>query len=480
MSSDGPRLGAKVRALRRRRKLTQVQLAEKLGISASYLNLIEHDKRPLPAAHLIRLSQLFDLDVQAFADDDREELRSDLMEVLADPMFDGLGLTNSDVREFLSSSPNVARALLTLYRTHRSAREEMESLAARASDVQELGGIAQSRLPSEEVSDLLHRHDNHFPALEEKAELLWRDGSLDRNDLYRGLVRHLEQVHGIQVRVVEMGAMQGAVKRYVPARRLLMLSEVLEPHARNFQLAHQVALLDHSALIDEIGHAATLSTDDSRALARVALANYFAGAALMPYQTFLDAAKSVRYDLELLGHRFRVSFEQVCHRLTNLRRTGAEGVPFHFLRVDVAGNIAKRFSGSGMRFARFSGACSRWNVFSAFLTPGLVRVQLSRMPDGTAYFSIARTLQKGAGAYKSPVAINAIEMGCDARFARELVYADGVDLENLDAAVPIGVTCRLCERMDCAQRAVPPMQYPLRVDENVRTVSFYAPSHTTD
>jgi predicted transcriptional regulator len=128
-----------------------------------------------------------------------------------------------------------------------------------------------------------------------------------------------------------------------------------------------------------------------------------------------------------------------------------------------------------MRFARFSGACPRWNVFSAFLTPGLIRVQLSRMPDGTAYFTIARTVTKGPGAYKSNTTVHAIEMGCEVKYARDLVYGDGVDLENLEAAVPIGVTCRLCERMDCEQRAVPPIQHPLRVHENVRGVSFFAP-----
>jgi predicted transcriptional regulator len=218
-----------------------------------------------------------------------------------------------------------------------------------------------------------------------------------------------------------------------------------------------------------------LTTTESRALARVALANYFAAALLMPYQPFLETARAERYDIELLAHRYGASFEQVCHRLTTLRRPGAEGVPLHFLRIDIAGNISKRFSGSGIRFARFSGACPRWNVHAAFMTPGMIRIQVSRMPDGNVYFCIARTVRSDRGGYHAPHTVQAIGLGCDVRYARELVYADGIDVEDPNAAVPVGVTCRICEHLDCEQRAFPALTHPLRIDENVRGVSFFAP-----
>ena len=195
----------------------------------------------------------------------------------------------------------------------------------------------------------------------------------------------------------------------------------------------------------------------------------------MPYERFLTAARSERYDIELLGSRFRTSFEQVCHRLTSLRRPGSEGIPFHFVRVDIAGNISKRFSVSGMRFARYSGACPLWNVYGAFLTPGTVKTQVSRLPDGTTFFDVARTIEKDAGRYRARHTLQAINLGCEIEYARELVYADGLDLEQADAAVPIGITCRLCERTDCAQRAFASLQRPLHLSENWRGVTFYAP-----
>ena len=471
--ADAPLLGAKVRALRRREHMTQVDLAERLGVSASYLNLIENNRRPLTAPLLIRLAQIFQLDLQNFASEEDVRLTADLHEVFGDPIFESHGLTNADLRELVAASPNVARAVLTLYRTYATTRESLDTLGERLAG-DGFVAVDNSRLPSEEVSDLIQRRMNHFSELEEGAEALWRDAELDADDVYRGLVRYLHATRGIEVRIVRVADERQAMRRFDPDKRVLSISEVLPPRSRRFQLAHQLGLLTQSAAIDRILRDENLTTPESRALARVALANYFAAAILMPYQPFLEAARAERYDIELLAHRFGTSFEQVCHRLTTLRRPGSEGVPMHMVRIDIAGNISKRFSGSGIRFARFSGACPRWNVHAALMTPGMIRIQLSQMPDGAVYFCIARTVRSDRGGYHVPHTVQSIGMGCDVRYARELVYADGIDLDNIGAAVPVGVTCRTCERLDCAQRALPALQHPLRLDENRRGVSFYA------
>jgi predicted transcriptional regulator len=393
--------------------------------------------------------------------------------VFGDPLFEPHDVTNQEVRDLCASTPTVARALVALYQSYRAAREAADTLAATLSEG-DLAGMDGAHLPTEEVSDLIQRHMNHFPELEDGAEALWRDAGLDPDDLYTSLVRHLGGL-GVQVRMVRTAEMAGAVRRYDPDAKVLHLSEVLRRGSRNFQLAYQIGLLTQQPNLDRLASDRHLTSDSARALARVALANYFAGAVLMPYPAFLQAARAERYDIELLGHRFRTSFEQTCHRLTTLRRPGAEGVPFHLVRVDIAGNISKRFSASGLRFARFSGACPRWSVFEAFTTPGMIRTQLSQMPDGASYFWVARTVTREYGGWHAPRSMVAIAMGCEALRARELVYADGVDLESPKASVPVGLTCRLCERMECEQRAFPPLQHPLRVNANVRGVSFYAP-----
>jgi len=468
------RFGAKVRALRRREALSQVQLAERLGVSPSYLNLIENNRRPLPANMLIRLAQLFDIDVHAFATDEDARLVSDLMEAFADPLFEDHDLTSVDVREMALASPGAARAVLSLYRAYRAARASADDLSSRLSDGEELTSPG-AHLPSEEVTDFIQRASNHFPELEAAAEDIGGRARATGDDLYHGLVRHLETQLGTRVQVARWGSEPGVLRRYDAHRNVLTLSELLPTRSRTFQLAHQIAVLTLGPVLDRLTTDPRLTNDEARSLARVTLANYFAGAVLMPYAAFLEAAKQERYDIDVLGRRFRVGFEQVCHRLTTLRRPGAEGVPFHMIRIDVAGNISKRFSASGIRFARFSGACPRWNVFSAFLTPSMIRIQVSRMPDGMNYFCIARTVQRDSGGYHAQHPVQAIGLGCRVEHARELVYSDGIDVANPETCVPVGITCRLCERTDCEQRALPSLKVPLRVDENVRGVSLYAP-----
>lgn len=474
-------LGPKIKVLRRREGWTQKRLAEGIGISPSYLNLIENGKRPLPAHLLIKLTAILSIDLAELAEDDDSRLLSDVMEVLGDDLFEPFAIANTDARELVTSVPSAARALRALYDAYLGQREKAEVLGAKLVETGQLSADdARPGLPSEEVSDLLQRTGNHYPELEEAAEALWRRAGLDLNALQYGLVNVLEDDLGISVRFVHSGALPHSVRRLDRERRVLEISEVLPPRSRHFQLAHVIGLLWKSDTLDRLTNDPRLTTADSRHLARVALANYFAGAVLMPYTPFLEAARSMRYDVELLGHRFRVSFEQVCHRLTTLRRAGKSGVPFHLVRTDVAGNISKKFAASGIRFARYSGLCPKWNVFGALRTTGDIRVQISAMPDGQRFFSIARTLRKGEAGYHASHAIHVVELGCPIEHASELVYADGISLDNESLSVPIGVTCRLCPRTRCTERAMPSVHQGLHVDENVRALAFYAGTEGPD
>ncbi len=450
-------------------------MADRLQISASYLNLIEHNRRPLTAPLLIRLAQLFDIDLQAFSEDESALVAGDLLEVFGDPLFDSYDLTNVDVRELAATNPQMGRAVIALFRAWCSARESADALATQLADSGVEPTVQRHLLPSEEVNDVFQKRTNFFPALEEAAADIAAQVALDPSgDLYHGLMHYLYRVFGVSLEVRRPVAMGGATRRYDPSRSLLTLSEVMRPGSRNFQIAHIIGLLSQSALIDQLLTDEPLSSDESRGLCRVAFANYFAGAVLMPYDTFLRAAQEERYDIELLSHRFNVSYEQVCHRLATLQKPGNRGVPLHLVRIDIAGNISKRFSASGLRFARFSASCPLWNVHKAFQSPGSLRVQISQMPSGDTYLCVARTLRRGGG-YNVPDALLSLAIGCEISDARALVYSDGIDLENQDRLVEAGVTCQICERLHCPQRSMPTIRQPLRIDENIRGLSFYAP-----
>lgn len=466
-------LGGKIRQFRQRRGWTQSALAARLDLSASYLNLLENNKRGVTVPVLLKLAKTFKVDLDSFAANDEARLTAELKEAFSDAVFEGQPLNSADIVNLAHQAPLAARAVLDLYRAYRSVRDDAQALATQVSAGAERGQVEHYSLPSEEVSDLLEERNNHFPELEEAATELWKSARLSNSDLQARLTRHLEETFDVRIDVVPSKEIDGAARIFDTSKKKLRVSETLPFSSHVFQLAHQIGLLTLDSLfMSRIEHA-DLSTEDSRALAKVALANYFAGAVMMPYDRFLEAAVDARYDLEILKHRFSASFEQVAHRLTTLNRPGNSGVPFHFVRIDIAGNVSKKFSGSGIPFSRYGGACPRWNIHAAFATPNSIRVQFSRMPDGNAYLCIARGIQKGGGGHRTPQTQLAIGLGCHVEHAQELVYSDGIDLSNLDAAVPIGISCRICERMDCLQRAFPPLRQQLDIDINRRGLTFY-------
>jgi predicted transcriptional regulator/transcriptional regulator with XRE-family HTH domain len=463
-------LGNKIRRLRQERKLTQVEMAERLGISPSYLNLIEHDERPVTVALLLKLGKTFDVDLQELSDDAERRLALALQEVFADQALNAGEVGPEEIRQLAASAPRAARGVLDLYRAWRLAREDAQALNLNLPS----GRTKRVVLPTEEARDFFEARGNHFPEVEEAAEALWREAALSQAELGRGLTQRLAARHGVTVEIAAQDKMGGARRRYDPKARVLSLSEVLPRTSRLFHIAYQLGLMEGRATIDAQIRAAGLSSPESETLCRVGLANYFAGAALMPYRAFAEAARGARYDLEILMHRFGVSFEQAAHRLATLQRPGDAGIPFFFAAADIAGNVTKRFSAAGFHFSRYGGACPRWILHQAFATPGLLRTQIARLPDGATFFCLARTVEKPGGTFHAPVTHQAVAIGCDIERAGELVYADGLDLARLDAATEIGLGCRLCERENCRQRAFPPLQHRLVVDEQVKGASPYA------
>ncbi|HUH85313.1 MAG TPA: short-chain fatty acyl-CoA regulator family protein [Stellaceae bacterium] len=464
-------LGHRLRRLRGEQGLTQTQLAEQLEISPSYLNLIEHNQRPVSAVLLLRLARAFELDLQSFAEDDESRVMAELREVFADPGLAAAGRVGAqDLRELAALAPPVTQAIVELYRALREARRDLETVAEPTPGSE---GAALQRLdafPLDRVHDVFQAHGNHFPELESAAEALGQEAQLEGADLYRGLVDHLQQAHGVSVRVMPQEVMGRLLRRYDRHRRRILLSEVLTRSSRSFHLAAQLAAIHERPLLDRLVAAAKLASEPAQRLLRMSLGNYFAGAVVMPYQRFLASAQALRYDIELMSRRFEASFEKICHRLTTLQRPGARGVPFSLLRIDRAGNISKRFS-SGIPIARFGNACPLLNVFDAFRFPGAIRAQLAAMPDGATYLCLARDMVRGRiGHRQEPPQPLAITLICDAAYAKDIVYADGLTLDPAQAT-PIGPTCRLCERLECTHRAFPPLGQRLAIDENTRTTS---------
>ena len=453
--------GAKLRELRGRLGLTQRNFSEKLGVSLPYLNQMENNHRPVSATVVLALAQEFGLDVTELNAGEGERMVSDMREALADPVFAKNAPPLADLRLAASNAPALARAFLDLHRAYRQSHERLASL-------DEALGREDSSLrssPWDEVRDFFHYCDNYVDAVDRAAEHFISSASPEKSAI--NIAIEALQKRGIEVQFSNTGPL----RHFDPQARKLELSARATVATQAFQLLYQVALQTQNELLEATLDLARFQTTEARDIAKIGMANYFAGAALMPYRAFLQAAQEVRHDLERLAEMFGASIEQVAQRLSTLQRPGAKGIPFFFVRVDQAGTITKRHSATRLQFARFGGACPLWNVHRAFETPGHFLRQLAETPDGVRYLCLARDVSKPGGAFLAPVRRYAIGLGCEISHAASLVYADGLDVKG--RFEPIGISCRICERKDCHQRSVPPLERKLRIDPDRRGILPY-------
>ena len=463
MASQKLYAGAKLRELRTKLALTQKDFAARLGVSLPYLNQMENNNRPISTTVVLALASEFGLDVTELSAGDSERLVSDMREALADPVFQGNMPPLADIRLAASNAPGLAHAFLDLHQHYRQTHERLASLD------EALGREDARAAPSpwEEVRDFFHYCDNYIDAVDRAAEhFATKEGG--HHNMRVAAVSTLGNA-GVAVTFDDTDTL----RRFDPETSTLHLSARSTPETQTFQLLLQVALIKQDKLLEATLDLARFTSTDARDIAKIGLANYFAGAALLPYTRFLSEAQECRHDLEVLANHFGASIEQVAHRLSTLQRPGAKGLPFFFVRVDQAGTITKRHSATRLQFARFGGACPLWNVHRAFETPGRFLRQLAETPDGVRYISLARDVTKPAGRYGAPVRRYAIALGCEMRHASQLIYADGLDLTQDSAYEPIGISCRICERKGCHQRSVPPLERHLVVDPNRRDVLPY-------
>ena len=455
--------GQQLKALRAERDLNQAAMGALLQISTSYLSQLEHDDRPLTPVLVERLARAFPLDWRELGAGVAETRLAALRDANADPLF-ATHLDAAQLARFAEQQPALAERFIALHEAYRRSGQRLQL----ADEALTLDSGSGGRLPWEEVRDWFHLAGNYIDTIDRAAEVLAAKlGGL--SPATGAIEAYLRDA--LSVSIIYAG--QAGLRSFDAEMGHLTIDPAQPSESRRFQLAHQLAALALQNEIAVVVAGAALNSAASRQLLFVGLCNYAAGALLMPYRRFRSAARSARHDIDQLAGSFGTSFEQTCHRLSTLQREDARGVPFFFCRVDMAGNITKRHSATRLQFARFGGACPLWIVHEAVAIPDRILVQLAETPDGVRYVSMAKGLVKPSGSYARSPRRYAVALGCEAEHADEFVYADGLDLAADRAATRIGISCRICPRRDCDQRAFPPSDRPISVDPDHRGVVPY-------
>jgi XRE family transcriptional regulator, fatty acid utilization regulator len=455
-------VGPRLRRMRRDLGLTQADMAATLEVSASYIALLERNNRPLTAGLLLKLAQTYDIDMAMLGSGAAEDTAR-LQSVLKDPVFAGIDWAAGELTDMATNYPGVTEALLRLYTTYQEGQLAFADRGAAAAGDQADDAPNPVGDPVAESRRFLAARRNSFPGLDDAAERLAQQVGAREN-----VAAYFQTRHGLRVRRVPASFMVGSTRRLDRHRQEILLDDSLDAASQAFQLALQLCYLELGEEIDAVLGAGSFASESGERLTRRALASYAAAAVLMPYSAFARAVEARRYDVEALARQFGCSFEQTAHRLTTLQKPGQERVPFFFIRVDPAGNVSKRLDGAGFPFARHGGGCPLWSIHHVFRTPREIVTQWLELPDGQRFFSIARTVTAGGGAYGAPRVERAIALGCAAEHAGKLIYTAG-EAANAEHATPIGVTCRLCQRTECTARSEPPIGRQILPDDLRRT-----------
>ena len=471
MSQIDLKIGPKIKSFRRQLGLQANKLAEDLNISPSYLNLIESGKRKIDGDLLIKICDELKINISDLTSKSDVNMINTISELLDDQLFEDLDILGPEVKDLASSNPKIGKALIRLGDILKKKDHELVNKIEKLS-----GKIVDSRknsFPGEVISDFLQENKNYFSKLENFANEIFEKIKQNNRTRYIALCEFLKTEYGITVKDIIPEEGKPFSKIYNKKNKELYLSDYLSLETKKLHAAAQIAQEGAEDLINEYLETFNFPSEESKKLSKVALLNCCGAAILMPYNLFHSECKKLKYDLELLQNTFATSFEQVTHRVTCLNDPKKPGVPFHFLRVDVAGNISKRFSLSGIEIPRYGGACPRWNVYSAFSRPGVIQAAVSKMTNGEKYVCIARTVEKGIGRYGQKKSMLSIGLGCEAKYAKDFVYTENLDLNDKKSEIPVGVSCRTCDRLDCSQRAFPPLHKKFDVDINSRGISVY-------
>jgi len=471
MSQIDLRIGPKIKAFRRKLGIQANKLADQLGISPSYLNLIEGGKRKIDGDLLLKVCQELKIELSDLAVKSDLNLQNNISELLDDQLFEDLDILAPEIKDLVNTNPKIARALIKL---GDNFKQKDHDIVNRVENIS--GKIIDSRkaaFPGEIVSDFLQENKNYFPKLEDFANSVFEKIQVNNRATYMALCDFLKKEYGILVKDVLPEEGKPFSKIFNRNKKELLLSDYVALETKKLyvssQIAHEGAIKDINEYLSKF----SFPSEESKKLTKVALLNYCGAAILMPYKLFHTECMKNKYDLELLQNTFATTFEQIAHRVTCLQDPKLLGIPFHFLRVDIAGNISKRFSLSGIEIPRYGGACPRWNVYSAFTRPGVIQAAVSKMSNGEKYVCIAKTVEKGVGRFGEAKSILSIGLGCEAKYAKDFVYTENLNINEKKTEIPIGVSCRTCDRLDCSQRAFPPLHKKFDVDINSRGISVY-------
>ncbi len=419
--------GTRIRERRRGRKLSQTDLAKQVGISASYLNLIEHNRRGIAGKTLLAIAERLDVDARTLSEGADRAHMLKLREAAAHRADAGAEL--EQLEEFIGRFPGWAKLLDAF---HTETKYQKESLLA-----------LSDRLNNDPFfAEAIHLMLSNITAIHSTANIL-ADGGEIPGQLKAEFLKNMETESGRLAKTASD-----------------MINHFNSPAASE-QFSDQSNGLDrfferHGFYLPELD-AGTAGPDTyldaiddlsdfDRGELGGALSHYAAAARALPLEAFLDKAGELHFDPLLLGQAFGVSLETVLRRLAHLPQT--DGVPeFGFLKVDSSGGVLFRKELTTLHLPKFSSGCPLWPVYRCLGQPGHPVRAIMNTPTGENFLTYSTAIQAPVNSFGLPPTLTAT-MVFTTDFDLFLPRSDRRSLPILD----VGLHCSVCPRLSCSAR----------------------------
>ncbi len=455
-------LGTRIRQRRREVGKTQSALARTVGISPSYLNLIEWNKRPIGGKLLLNIAQALDLPLSALDSSAEKRLSTTLSELARQPDLQGFGIEVDRTSELIGRFPGWAKGMAALARSERDAVERAHTLSDRMSNDPFLGEqihVMLSRIAAiRSASEILTEYD--VPT-ENRGRFnnIINDESRILSDVAEALALYLdkaEEEERVLTPVDEVEALFDASGAHFP--EIEQTAEALsgrltDPLPMSRRSRARILAADHmKGAIDKIiASSSVLESDAGRTRARQALMDYAVAAILMPMQVFATRAADLRYDIEGLSETLSAEVEVVCHRLTALPKE-EEHPTFGYLRANAAGTIIEMIGLEQLTVPRYASACPLWVLFRAQQSPETVIRQRVLFPNGARFVFVGRARHLGAVGFGKPRHYVTDMVAMLESDAAKTIY----EPEASTPVEEVGPSCRLCPRAGCPHRVDDP------------------------
>lgn len=457
-------VGTRIRQQRHELGITQSDLARRAGISPSYLNLIEWNKRSVSDRLLQRISEQLGVTADALDGAIERRLHDELLEIAHLPAIGAAEVEAERTDELIGRFPGWARGIAALAKSEQESFRSAQVLSERLSNdpyLSESVHRMRSRIAAvRSAASILVEYDDLTKEQNAKFTTIVAEESTALSHAGEALANYLdktEEADRILTPVDEVEALceqrNNRFEELERAAEALEINFIGNGPASRFDVA-RASVADHLMdTIETLLHAEDIiKTAAAHKRARALLADYAVSAILMPEQIFTFKALEAGYDVEALAQIFSVSVDLVCHRLTALPLSD-EFPKIGYVQANAAGTVMQMHNLEGLQLPRYAAACPLWALYRAQQSPETVIRQRALFPEGARFVFLARARHVGLSGFGRPrhYVIDMITM--TEKDAQLTVYAP-------DASVPleeVGPSCRLCSRVNCIHRVEDPL-----------------------